>query len=406
MRKALETTKSFVCLICLITPSLICSATNYYSVNSGTWNSNGVWLNNVIPPYTISNETDTVFINSGHTIAISQDVHLYGVIVINNASIVEDNGKKDVIVESTGKLIVIGAVEIQNLSNEGVISLEGEITINGSTENTGTIEIAEGGSFGSSGDFTNSGEISNSGDLTISGSLTNTGAIENNGIIEVGEDFENNSSDTLNNYGDIVVQGSFTNTGPVNNEGSIVDSGGLVLSIRLLGVSATPFGPNVRLSWSTTGEINNDFFTLEKSSDDIVYNHVANIKGAGNSNQILHYSYTDVLSNSDETIYYSLKQTDFNGQSTLISKLFIQSGNKHRKFSIPTVCNCGDNIDLHLPYLSDWEVVLYDLNARLRLRTRFVSNHGCLSLNTLTDGVYLLRVTNRSDLFVSKLILK
>lgn len=72
---------------------------------------------------------------------------------------------------------------------------------------------------------------------------------------------------------------------------------------------------DVDLTWYTASEINNDYFTIERSKDAINFEELKRVKGAGNSTQML--SYKDV----DENPYmgksfYRLRQTDFNGSYT------------------------------------------------------------------------------------------
>jgi len=67
------------------------------------------------------------------------------------------------------------------------------------------------------------------------------------------------------------------------------------------------------LFWSTASETDNDFFSIEKSSDAQNFQIVQIIDGAGNSNQILEYNYNDYSINN-ETTYYRIKQTDYNGK--------------------------------------------------------------------------------------------
>ncbi|MDN5200450.1 T9SS type A sorting domain-containing protein [Fulvivirgaceae bacterium BMA10] len=71
----------------------------------------------------------------------------------------------------------------------------------------------------------------------------------------------------------------------------------------------------VDLKWATASEINNDFFTIERSSSAEDFEVLATIKGAGNSNALLKYAWQD-----DEPLagisYYRLKQTDFDGTFT------------------------------------------------------------------------------------------
>jgi len=69
----------------------------------------------------------------------------------------------------------------------------------------------------------------------------------------------------------------------------------------------------VNLEWQTASEINNDFFTIEKSKTASVWEFVTKVKGAGNSNTTLNYSAIDEYPYPGIS-YYRLKQTDFNGQ--------------------------------------------------------------------------------------------
>ena len=68
----------------------------------------------------------------------------------------------------------------------------------------------------------------------------------------------------------------------------------------------------VELTWITESEINNDFFTIERSRDGENFEEVAIIPGAGNSNVSLTYKMKDQKPLNGVS-YYRLKQTDFNG---------------------------------------------------------------------------------------------
>lgn len=71
----------------------------------------------------------------------------------------------------------------------------------------------------------------------------------------------------------------------------------------------------IRLDWTTTSEINNDSFTVEKSVDGESYTPVGNIKGSGNTSTLRHYEYEDRQPYAGRN-YYRLKQTDFDGTYT------------------------------------------------------------------------------------------
>jgi hypothetical protein len=68
------------------------------------------------------------------------------------------------------------------------------------------------------------------------------------------------------------------------------------------------------LTWSCATEINNDFFTIDKSLDGINWLQLSIIDASGTTNNITSYSIKDF--NPDKSInYYRLKQTDLNGKS-------------------------------------------------------------------------------------------
>ena len=98
------------------------------------------------------------------------------------------------------------------------------------------------------------------------------------------------------------------------------------LPIELLDFSASCKNKIITLNWSTASETNNDYFNLERSVDAHEWLNVAKINGMGNSNTLKNYSYTDstkqhpiafgTTNNEQQTMYYRLKQTDFDGVYT------------------------------------------------------------------------------------------
>ena len=66
------------------------------------------------------------------------------------------------------------------------------------------------------------------------------------------------------------------------------------------------------LKWTTASETNNDYFTVERSKNAILFNEVCKIKGAGSSDIVMNYTIDD-NNPYDGITYYRLKQTDYNG---------------------------------------------------------------------------------------------
>ena len=85
------------------------------------------------------------------------------------------------------------------------------------------------------------------------------------------------------------------------------------LPVELLSFTAEVNNDNVDLKWETASEINNDYFTVERSIDGKKFEQMIIVDGAGNSNQLITYYAFDKEPYSGLS-YYRLKQTDFNGE--------------------------------------------------------------------------------------------
>jgi hypothetical protein len=68
----------------------------------------------------------------------------------------------------------------------------------------------------------------------------------------------------------------------------------------------------VNLAWSTATEINNDFFSIERSLDGENWQLIHKIKAAGNASSFHQYGISE-LEPYNKLLYYRLKQTDFDG---------------------------------------------------------------------------------------------
>lgn len=84
------------------------------------------------------------------------------------------------------------------------------------------------------------------------------------------------------------------------------------LPVELVSFVANCHDRKAIISWSTSSEINNNFFSLERSNDVIHWQIVGTTSGAGNSNVLINYSFTDPNPFA-KVSYYRLKQTDFDG---------------------------------------------------------------------------------------------
>lgn len=84
------------------------------------------------------------------------------------------------------------------------------------------------------------------------------------------------------------------------------------LPVELGSFTATCDQGQVQLQWTTVSEVNNAYFTIERSADSQNWQILGGVAGAGNSNSPLQYSLTDPRPFTGIS-YYRLRQTDYNG---------------------------------------------------------------------------------------------
>ena len=105
------------------------------------------------------------------------------------------------------------------------------------------------------------------------------------------------------------------------------------LPIELLDFSATLKSDQVELNWSTASELNNDFFTIERTHDLEKFEEVITVKGQGTGNSKSNYTSIDDSPLSGKS-YYRLKQTDFDGKFTYSELIKIENLDFKTQFKI------------------------------------------------------------------------
>jgi len=100
----------------------------------------------------------------------------------------------------------------------------------------------------------------------------------------------------------------------------------LPLPVTLCNFRALLINSVTKLSWTTVSEINNDYFTVERSPDGSIFSPVKQVKGSGNSDVKKEYVAYDESPLSGLS-YYRLRQTDFNGASKVFNIVTVNNTN-------------------------------------------------------------------------------
>jgi hypothetical protein len=105
------------------------------------------------------------------------------------------------------------------------------------------------------------------------------------------------------------------------------------------------------LRWSTSSEINNRFFTLERAGDDGVFAVIAELDGQGTTNKRTDYRFFDTSPKQGNN-YYRLSQTDINGNREYfeIEKVWFGIENQAQNSSLTLFPNPSNGRLLHLSF--------------------------------------------------------
>ncbi|HEY9082901.1 MAG TPA: T9SS type A sorting domain-containing protein [Vicingaceae bacterium] len=173
-----------------------------------------------------------------------------------------------------------------------------------------------------------------------------------------------------------------------------------LLPIELVEFSGEIYDDNSNmLKWVTLTEINNDYFTLERSADAINFETIAIVTGSGNSSIILNYNFIDVFPKEQiSTYYYRLKQTDFDGKSEYFNMVAI-SRKKDNQLSVFAYDN-----QLTIQSEESYILQLLDLTGRVVYNSESQKNN--IDLSFLSKGIYIYRIEFSNIILSDKIIVQ
>ncbi|HQW18053.1 MAG: T9SS type A sorting domain-containing protein [Bacteroidota bacterium] len=199
-----------------------------------------------------------------------------------------------------------------------------------------------------------------------------------------------------------ITSDSTKDYGPVTLA-SVIALPGNPLPVELLSFNGNRHNDEIKLNWLTSSELNNHYFTLKRSGNNLQYTELGKVNGAGTTNLPQRYDYIDSKPLRGIN-YYKLFQTDFDGtteeKATLAIRFDAYDGDvlvlpdfNHEQVLLQFSENNKEPVN----------IMLMDAAGRLMLQTVCSESNTCRLLTShLSRGVYVLRMQTADGVIVKR----
>jgi Matrixin/Secretion system C-terminal sorting domain len=171
-----------------------------------------------------------------------------------------------------------------------------------------------------------------------------------------------------------------------------------LLPIELLSFNGKAENGKARLTWATASELNNDYFTLDRSADGLLFKEMAVVPGAGTSIEERRYQWLDEHPLPGDN-YYRLRQTDYDGKTTLSNVEVVAFEDAPEAFDIYP--NPAGNGPAHLYFTTAAttgaaEVNIFNVSGNIVSEFTWNispgSNKFSLPVDDFSDGIFLVQI--------------
>ncbi|MBN2682448.1 MAG: lamin tail domain-containing protein [Bacteroidales bacterium] len=185
---------------------------------------------------------------------------------------------------------------------------------------------------------------------------------------------------------------------------AIARSSDFILPVELLSFKGYLLNSSIELVWETASELNNDYFTLEKSSNGIQFSELTVVPGKGTC------SFVSFYSNIDENPYtginyYRLKQTDFDGSFSYSPVIAVKANGENNEVQIIQNQN---SLMITIPENNiSKKISIHDVTGREIFTLAMPQGTNSLTINLkdiqTSAGIYFISISSSED-FTSKKI--
>lgn len=229
----------------------------------------------------------------------------------------------------------------------------------------------------------------NSGDLIFAGSTVN-GTVRTDAF-------------SMNNTG----ISSFTVNATNDNPGfhNIVINNPTILPVELVSFTGRSRKDVIDLEWRTFTELDNDYFSIQKSADGTNFREIATERGAGTSYEARAYDFVDERPFSG-TNYYRLQQTDYDGLFSYSEIIAVDFSGVEDISLAPNPVGEMLTVRTTETWKGSVSADVFGANGQLFKTTRFDEPNGSMDINTsdLKPGSYFLRLRSGDEVVTRRFV--
>ena len=179
-----------------------------------------------------------------------------------------------------------------------------------------------------------------------------------------------------------------------------------ILPVDLISFNAIKNNNDVNLDWKTASEINNSGFDIERSFDGRSWTKISFVKGFGNSAIQHNYQFIDL--NAFEyagTIYYRLKQIDYNGVFKYSNIKLVKNTPIAETVNLSPQPSKGI-LQVQTSLTKGFSYQVLSAEGRILAQGSSKSNQTSIDLSTIPAGTYYLKISDNQQTLSTKSFIK
>jgi hypothetical protein len=160
----------------------------------------------------------------------------------------------------------------------------------------------------------------------------------------------------------------------------------------------------IEIKWETSSEANNDYFEIEKSTDNKSFESIGFVSGAGFSDISISYKLLYININQDNILYFRLKQVDFDG--AIKYSRTISCKNPYLELSNPIVIINQSDEFIEITNINNAysTIEIFDLQGRTKFNSKVLEKL-IVPFSEIEKGINILKFYGTHNIHYEKVII-